>query len=57
MLIAVKKNEAQALLLQGLEMKWTYDNHSKVYANKLLPKVIAFEDSVTEVMQKSGYVD
>jgi hypothetical protein len=38
-------------------LKWTYDNHSKGYANKLLPKVIAFEDSVNDVMQKTGYVD
>jgi len=29
MLIAVKKNEAQAMLLNGLEMKWIYDNHCK----------------------------
>jgi len=57
MLIAVKKNEAQALLLNGLEMKWTYDNHCKQFASRLMPKVIAFEDSVTEVMQKTGYVD
>jgi len=57
MLIAAKKNEAQNALLLGLETSWKNDSTVKSYAQKLLPKVIYFEEAVNEVMQKTAYVE
>jgi len=50
MLIAEKKNDAQAELLRGLEMNWRNDSAVKTYASKLLPKVIGFEEAVNDIV-------
>jgi hypothetical protein len=48
MLINEKKNDAQNALLSGLENNWKTETVAKNFANRLLPKVIAFEDIVNE---------
>jgi hypothetical protein len=57
LLIAEKKNDAQAELLRGLEMNWKNDSTVKQYSNKLLPKVIGFEEAVNDIVQKTAYVE
>ena len=57
MLIAVQKNEAQDILLQCLDQTWKNDGNVKHLTQKVLPKVINFEEAVNEVMQKTAYVD
>ena len=57
MLINEKKNEAQQHLLHGLEQNWKTETVAKKFAAKLLPKVIAFEEAVNDVQQKTDYIN
>jgi len=57
MLINEKKNEAQQQLLLGLEQNWKNETVAKNFAQKLLPKVIAFEEAVNDVAQKTEYIN
>ena len=57
MLIAAKKNDAQTLLIQGVDkIKWT-DTQLKKYASNLLKSVYFFEEAVNEVMEKTALVE
>lgn len=57
MLIAAKKNDAQTLLMQGVDkIKWT-DTQLKKYASNLLKSVYFFEEAVNEVMEKTALVE
>ena len=57
MLVAAKKNEAQTVLLQGLDINFKNVSGVKTMAQKILQKVITFEEAVNEVMEKTQYVD
>ena len=57
MLVAAKKNEAQTVLLQGLDLNFKNVTGVKTTSQKILQKVIAFEEAVNEVMEKTQYVD
>lgn len=57
MLINEKKNEAQQQLLLGLEQNWKNEHFAKNFSQKLLPKVIAFEEVVNDVAQKTEYIN
>lgn len=56
MLFAAKKNSAQKQLLEGLKTPWRLEQPLKRYANKVLFKVIAFEEEVNSVMQKTELI-
>lgn len=56
MLFAAKKNSAQKQLLEGLKTPWRLEQPLKRYAHKVLLKVIAFEEEVNSVMQKTDLI-
>lgn len=56
MLFAAKKNSAQKQLLEGLKTPWRLEQPLKRYAQKVLVKVIAFEEEVNSVMQKTDLI-
>ena len=56
MLFAAKKNSAMKQLLNGLETPWRLEQPLKKYARKVLVKVIAFEEEVNSVMQKTDLI-
>lgn len=57
MLVAAKKNEAQTELLKGLDHNFKNVAGVKTLAQKILQKVIAFEEAVNEVVEKTQYVE
>ena len=42
--------------MHGLKTSFTRDSDTKVYAQKLLPIIISFEDAVNSVGQRTEYI-
>jgi hypothetical protein len=51
------KQEAQMGLMEGLNLNWKTESRVDSYAKKLSQKVMAFEESVSEVMEKTSLIE
>jgi hypothetical protein len=51
--VALKKNEAQKSLLEGLNIDWKIDYRINKYAERIESTVKQFEDAVYEAIEKS----
>ena len=56
-LVALKKNEAQKSLLEGLNIDWKIDYRINKYAERIESTVKQFEDAVYEAIEKTQQVE
>ena len=56
-LVAQVKNDVQQSLLEGLQLTWKQEARVDQFSKKLASKVMAFEDAVQEVIEKTTQID
>ena len=52
-LVAQVKNDVQQCLIEGLSLTWKQEARVDQFSKKLAAKVMTFEDSVLEVIDKT----